>query len=129
MSDDHGRTWTPIVHELDPLLAWASETRAGANMPKEELAALMEVGRQFAITDVRVDVTDSDRWYGLMSSGVAITENAGKTWRVSREGLAVPQGRALSAPRGSTGIYVGTPAGLYISRDRGETWSDTSLIL
>ena len=129
VSDDNGKTWTPIVRELDPLFTWASETKAGANMPREELAAMMEVAQQFPITDVRVDVTDSDRWYGLMSSGVAITENAGKTWRVSRDGLDIPQVHSLSVPRESTDIYVGTPAGLYISRDRGQTWSDTSLIL
>ena len=65
VSDDNGKTWTPIVRQLDPLLTWASEAKAGANMPKEDLVALMEVGRQFAITDVHVDVADSDRWYGL----------------------------------------------------------------
>ena len=48
---------------------------------------------------------------------------------MSRAGLDIPQVHTLSTPRESTDIYVGTPAGLCISRDRGETWSDTSLIL
>ena len=129
VSDDNGITWRPIVRDLDPLVTWASETTAGADLTKEELAALLKLSEEFAITDVRVDVSDSSRWYGLMSSGVAITEDAGETWRVSREGLDIPQVQALWTPRESEDLYAGTPAGLYISRDRGETWSDTSLIL
>jgi hypothetical protein len=129
VSDDNGKTWTPIVRELDALLTWASETTADANLTEEELAALLKLSQQFAITDVRVDRSDPNRWYGLMRSGVAITENAGTTWRVSREGLDIALVQALWTPRESDDLYVGTPAGLYISRDRGETWSDTSLIL
>ena len=129
VSDDNGETWTPIVRELDALLTWASETTAGADLTEEELTALVALSQQFAITDIRVDKSDPNRWYGMMSSGVAITEDAGKTWRASSVGLDIPVVNSLSAPRASTDLYVGTPAGLYISRDRGETWEDTSLIL
>ena len=48
---------------------------------------------------------------------------------MSQEGLDIPRVHTLWTPRESSDIYVGTPAGLYISRDHGETWSDTSLIL
>jgi photosystem II stability/assembly factor-like uncharacterized protein len=98
-------------------------------LTEEELRAQMALSQQFPITDIRVDGTDANRWYGLMSSGVAITEDAGKTWRTSSTGFDIPLLNSLSAPRFSTDLYVGTPAGLYISRDRGETWEDTSLIL
>ncbi len=129
VSDDHGKTWKPIVRELEALLIWASERTAGADLTKEELTAQIELSRRFAITDIRVDATDPKRWYGLMHSGVAITEDAGKTWRTSNVGLDIPVLNSLSAPRSSSNLYVGTPAGLYLSRDRGETWEDTSLIL
>ncbi|MCF6287018.1 MAG: hypothetical protein L3K26_17805, partial [Candidatus Hydrogenedentes bacterium] len=129
VSDDNGETWIPIVRDLAPLFTWASETKAGADLTEEELRAQMALSQQFPITDIRVDGTDTNRWYGLMSSGIAITEDAGVTWRVSNVGFDIPVLNSLSAPRSSDSLYVGTPAGLYISRDRGETWEDTSLIL
>lgn len=92
VSDDNGKTWTPVVRNLAPLLIWASETTAGADLTQEELTAFRQLSERFAITDIRVDVSDSNRWYGLMSSGVAITDDAGKTWRVSSKGLYTARG-------------------------------------
>ena len=129
VSEDGGQTWVPVVRDLAPLALWASETAAGADLSREELGPLMERSQQFAITDIRVDKADPNRWYGLMESGVAITGDAGRTWRASSAGLDIPSVQSLSAPDASSDLYVGTPAGLYISRDQGETWEDTSLIL
>ena len=129
VSDDSGKTWSPIVRALDPLAEWIAGTAEVADLTGDEIKALVALSEQFPITDIRVDASDSDRWYGLMASGVAITEDAGKTWRVSKEGLDIPVVESLSTPRASNDLYVGTPAGLYISRDKGQTWEDTSLIL
>jgi len=63
-----------------------------------------------------------------MESGVAITDDGGENWQLSQEGLDIPRVEALWTPRGSNDVYVGTPAGLYVSRDRGDTWQDTPLI-
>ena len=129
VSDDNGKTWSPILRKLTELMKWASGEGETVNITGEELMGLIGLTKQFPITDLRVDREDPNRWYGLMSSGVAITEDAGETWRMSQEGLDIPRVHTLWTPRESSDIYVGTPAGLYISRDHGETWSDTSLIL
>ena len=46
-----------------------------------------------------------------------------------REGLDIPRVQSIWIPRHSGDIYVGTPAGLYVSRDRTNSWQDTTLIL
>jgi photosystem II stability/assembly factor-like uncharacterized protein len=64
-----------------------------------------------------------------VKSGVAITHDAGRTWTVSSRGLDIPRVDAIWIPRHAAEIYAGTPAGLYVSRDGGQSWEDTSLIL
>ena len=111
-----------------PLVAWASSTGDTIELVREDLMRLMGLFAQFPIRDICVDRADPQRWYGLMESGVAVTEDAGKSWRLSTEGLHIPQVHALCTPRNATDVYVGTPAGLYVSRDHGKTWQDTTLV-
>ena len=35
---------------------------------------------------------------------------------------------ARQFPRNATDVYVGTPAGLYVSHDHGKTWQGTTLV-
>jgi photosystem II stability/assembly factor-like uncharacterized protein len=79
--------------------------------------------------DLRLDRTNPDIWYGLMETGIAVTEDAGKTWRVSRKGLDIPRAHAIWTPRHGPLVMVGTPAGMYVSNDQGKSWTDTPLIL
>lgn len=104
VSEDDGKTWSPIVGDRD-------------------------LRRRFAIQDLRVDHTDPNTWYGRLDNGVAITHDAGETWTSSSKGLDIPRVGAIWVPRHSTDIYAGTPAGAYVSHDRGDTWESTSLIL
>ncbi len=129
VSDDYGKTWEPIVRALNPLLIWISETTADKNLTAAELLAQEELSRRWNITDMRVDPSEPNRWYGVMNSAMAITEDAGKSWRATSEGFDIRVLRTLSLAPETGDLYVGTPAGLYISRDKGETWQDTSLIL
>ena len=62
---------------------------------------------------------------GVRLSILTIREN----WVVSKNGLDILSVQTLWKPRESDDLYVGTPAGLYVSRDGAETWQDTSLIL
>lgn len=104
VSEDDGKTWSPIIGDRD-------------------------LRRRFAIQDLRVDHTDPNTWYGRLDNGVAITHDAGETWTLSNKGLDIPRVSAIWVPRHSTDIYAGTPAGAYVSYDRGDTWHSTSLIL
>ena len=60
---------------------------------------------------------------------MAVTHDAGKTWKVNDAGLDIPRPQALWTPRHAKTVMVGTPAGMYVSGDRAKSWQDTSLIL
>ena len=42
---------------------------------------------------------------------------------------SIPVAETVFAPRHSAWIFAGTPAGLFVSKDRGETWQDGHLTL
>ncbi|MBM3239967.1 hypothetical protein FJZ31_27085 [Candidatus Poribacteria bacterium] len=128
VSDDGGHSWSPVLRELKPLADW-SVGIGDALITGVELRRLRGRMREFPIHDIRVDRTNPDIWYGIMETGVAITEDAGKTWRVSREGLDIPRVHAIWTPRHFNLVMVGTPAGMYVSNDQGKSWVDTPLIL
>jgi hypothetical protein len=98
-------------------------------MPRQELMRLGELSRSLRITDLRVDRVDPATWYGLVENGVAVTRDAGETWTVGNQGLDIPRPGALWTPRHADTVMVGTPAGMYVSTDRGTSWEDTPLIL
>ncbi len=129
VSDDGGATWSPVLRKLDQLVRWATGVGKTADLTFGEMRELMAYTAEFSMDDVRVDAHDPKRWYGRMESGVAITEDAGQTWRKSSQGLDIARVNTLWTPRSSDEVYVGTPAGLYVSRDRGQTWQDTTLVL
>jgi len=129
VSEDGGKTWTPILKRLDELIQWASGTGETADITREEMREFLAYANSFPIRDIRVDSKNPQRWYGLMESGVAVTEDGGENWVVRNNGLDFPSVQTLWKPRESDDLYVGTPAGLYVSRDGAKTWQDTSLIL
>ncbi|MFV2065989.1 MAG: WD40/YVTN/BNR-like repeat-containing protein [Pirellulales bacterium] len=129
VSEDGGKTWTPVLRKLDGLFQWAAGIGKTANITSEQMRELLAYAGSFPIRDIQVDSKNQERWYGLMESGVAVTNDGGENWVVSKEGLDFPSVQSLSKPRESDNLYVGTPVGLYVSRDGAETWHDTSLIL
>ncbi len=129
VSDDGGKTWAPILKELEPLSRWSSGEGDTIAVTRDELMEMVGYLQEFPITDIRVDPENTSRWYGQMESAVAVTEDSGATWRKSDQGLDIPRVQTLWQPRHSGNLYAGTPAGLYLSRDKGESWEDTSLVL
>lgn len=128
VSEDGGKTWSPVLRELKPLTDWSLGI-GKSNISHNELRSMSERMREFRITDLRVDQADPDVWYGLMETGVAVTRDAGKTWAISSEGLDIPRVHAIWVPRHVSLVMAGTPAGMYVSNDQGKSWTDTSLIL
>jgi hypothetical protein len=128
VSDDGGHSWSPVLRELKPLADWSVGT-GDLLITGVDLRRLRGRMREFPIHNIRVDRTNPDIWYGLMETGIAVTEDAGKTWRVSREGLDIPRVHAIWTPRHFNLVMVGTPAGMYVSNDQGKSWTDTPLIL
>ncbi len=129
VSDDGGATWSPVIRALKPLADWAAGTWKTEAMPREELMRLFAVHRELNMLDFRVDRHDPQTWYGRLADSVAITHDAGENWHVSAKGMDIPRVEAIWTPRHGKQIVAGTPAGMYVSNDRGETWRDTPLIL
>jgi photosystem II stability/assembly factor-like uncharacterized protein len=129
VSEDGGKTWSPIISDLKPLSDWSGGAEAIIRLTRTELADLFARLGELPIRDVKIDHADQNRWYGLMETAIAITEDAGKTWHLSNHGLDIPRTHSIWTPRHSSLVMVGTPAGMYVSRDQGKTWNDTSLIL
>lgn len=62
-------------------------------------------------------------------NGVLRSLDEGKTWELKCAGLDIPVVRTVFAPRNTSWVFAGTPAGLYVSRDGGETWETGHLVL
>ena len=103
--------------------------KEGKSLHVNELTKLLDQLKMLSIQDLIIDKEDSNTWYGMIESGVAITHNAGKTWKISNNGLYIPRVNKIFTSRYSNDIYVSTPAGVYVSKNKGESWDDTSLIL
>jgi len=129
VSEDGGETWTPILRQLKPVTDWASGAGEKTTVTAKELMTAFMLLKKYPIRDLRVDRNEPKTWYGLLEDGVAVTHDAGETWTVTREGLDIPRVQSIWIPRHSEDVYVGTPAGLYVSRDRTNSWQDTTLIL
>ncbi len=61
--------------------------------------------------------------------GVHKSTDNGQTWSVKPQGLDIPLARAVFTPYNTSWVFAGTPAGLYISKDGGETWESGRLVL
>jgi hypothetical protein len=48
---------------------------------------------------------------------------------VKAAGLDIPLSKTVFTPRNSEWVFAGTPAGLYLSKDGGETWQEGHLVL
>jgi len=127
VSDDGGQSWSPVLRELKPIADWSSGA-SDSTISGTELRSLRRRLREFAIRDLKIDRINPDIWYGLMDTGVAITEDAGNIWRVSRDGLDIPRIHSIWTPRHFNLVMVGTPAGMYVSNNQGKSWTDTPLI-
>ncbi len=67
--------------------------------------------------------------FAIGERGVLKSSDGGRSWQPKEAGLDIPQAHSLMVPQQGDGIYVGTPGGLYVSRDEGETWENAHLLL
>jgi hypothetical protein len=61
--------------------------------------------------------------------GVLKSADGGATWQVKTNGLDIPLSKTVFTPRNTDWVFAGTPAGLYLSEDAGETWEEGHLVL
>ncbi|MCK5862125.1 MAG: hypothetical protein KAH38_06550 [Candidatus Hydrogenedentes bacterium] len=62
-------------------------------------------------------------------NGVLKSSDGGTTWELKTQGLDICRSYAVFSPATSTDVFASTPAGLFVSRDRGETWENGHLVL
>ena len=61
--------------------------------------------------------------------GVLKSVDGGATWQAKAAGLDIALSKTVFAPANTTWVFAGTPAGVYLSKDDGETWEDGHLVL
>ncbi len=113
-STDAGETWSNDMETL-----YAKYAEGG-------MLGIMSLFVRGEITEPRfvngVLVVGSDR-------GVLISSDGGTTWQDHAQGLDIPVARTVFAPRNTDWLFTGTPAGLYLSKDHGDTWESAHLVL
>ncbi len=114
-SQDAGKTWSNSMAEI-----WRVVSDKG-------FPALIQLGVRSELNHFVADASESGQFYGASDRGVVIKGQFG--WKESQKGFNIPLVKSLFVSRYSDWIFAGTPAGLYISKDRGETWQDGNLWL
>jgi photosystem II stability/assembly factor-like uncharacterized protein len=55
--------------------------------------------------------------------------DGGSTWSIKNAGLDIPSVSTVFAPATTEWVFAGTPSGLFVSKDQGETWESAHLVL
>ncbi len=97
----------------------------GRTFKQQATTKRQEIGnRPFYYADLRVDPVDPQRVYSLWSI-VTVSDDGGKTWQTLVPfGEVHPDHHALWInPRDPHHLINGNDGGVYVSRDRGHTWT------
>ncbi|KPK44026.1 MAG: hypothetical protein AMJ65_04130, partial [Phycisphaerae bacterium SG8_4] len=114
-SRDAGRTWSNGMSEIFQVLR------------DKGMIGLVQLGVRSELNHLVADAKESGRFYAAADRGVSVKSGAG--WKTSEGGFNIPLVRSLFVSSYSDWIFAGTPAGLYISKDGGQTWQDGNLWL
>jgi photosystem II stability/assembly factor-like uncharacterized protein len=112
-------------------MSWSNDMRAIYEMyATGGLMKLLAALIPGAIPEPVIDPRDSQLMYaGSPEKGVLKSTDGGTTWQEKTQGLDIPAVQAVFAPRNTRWLFAGTPAGLFLSKDAGETWQDAHLCL
>jgi len=114
---DGGASWSNDMAYIFGLFAKGSLRELLGSLPAGKLGG------------IAFDAENSEVLYGIPERGVSRSVDGGKSWQVKEAGLEIPLAKSLIVPRHGKTVFVGTPAGLYLSRDQGETWENGHLVL
>ncbi len=146
LSADGGKSWRRISPEgdeeirnldslaidpRDPQVIYAGTyhlpwlTRDGGKTWKAVIAGIID---DSDIMSLRLDATNPDRVYMSACSGIYRSENQGGEW-VKLQGIPYAARRTQMIeqdPANPQTLYAGTTEGLWVTRDGGESWSQTT---
>ncbi len=116
-STDAGQTWSNDFKTIYETIS------------KGGLMAVLSLGVRHDLSHLTMDRSDPTRLYAAAERGVITSSDGGKTWEKHQEGFSIPLVHSLFTSRHSDWVFAGTPGGLYISKNNGETWEDGNLWL
>jgi photosystem II stability/assembly factor-like uncharacterized protein len=117
-TNDGGLTWTNTMESIYTRYSDGTLMQLLASAPAGEMLDLV--------------ISPHDPMLLLAAAGekgVLKSTDGGKTWHSRNEGLAIPLAQTVFAPQNSEWVFTGTPAGLYVSKDQGDTWAPANLVL
>lgn len=140
-SEDGGETWAEVSTNLPGL-----DLHAFAASPSEQgrfyafavgygLYISDDEGRQWRLlssaappgTSAVLELPDGTLLLAAPDTGILRSEDGGKTWTTSREGIDTGVTFTVKSDPGGRRLYAGTNHGLFVSTDGGKAWSATSL--
>lgn len=114
---DGGQTWSNGMEAIFTRFADGSLPAFLSSQPAGRVQAMA------------IDPTDSQVVYAIADRGVLRSRDGGASWEQKEAGLDIPIARSLLVPSTGGRIFVGTPAGLYVSDDQADTWQPAHLVL
>jgi photosystem II stability/assembly factor-like uncharacterized protein len=117
-TNDGGRTWSPSIQDIYALVAESGLMGVLAKTIEGKIGTPVIDPR-----DPAVMFAPGDRRGALKSA------DGGNTFEGKKSGLTIPVVHTVIAPRNTDWVFAGTPGGLFVSKDGGETWVDGNLWL
>lgn len=81
------------------------------------------------VHDLNVDPQDPNIIYAACDHGILKLTNSGTVWKIASEGLEISRAYNIFTFAFSGKIYAGTPSGLFESKNSGEHWRNSNLVL
>lgn len=134
-SRDGGRTWEDVATNLpttdihgfardpgDPARMWAYPASGGLWESRDGGATWDQVQEQNVLFPVAVQAAAGTRLFGVTASGLATSDDGGRTWRTAATPEVYPIASLAATPDGSV-VVAGGAGGLARSVDGGASWS------
>ena len=120
-----------LQETTDGGLSWSNDmesiyTRYGDGT----LMALLAASPQGELFDLVISPRDPKVLFAAAGDkGLLKSTDGGTTWNTKNSGLDIPSVRTVFAPPTTEWVFAGTPSGLFVSKDQGETWEPAHLVL
>lgn len=112
---DGGKTWSPGLREIYEAIGRGTDGAKSLVLPGEIIKPAFSAKGDVILTGSELAMRRS--------------ADGGTTWKESKEGLDIPVPQTVFTSRATDTVYAGTPAGLFMSKNGGDTWETANLVL